>query len=180
MECADQILARTGVDRSLAAHAAIDLRQQAGGELHEIAAALGDGGGKSGQIADHAAAQRQNMIAALHAAIEQPVEQPFQPGPTLGAFALRHGEQIERDIAGGQTLFQRFQPMRGHAFIGHADQPAGAGIAGQMRADIIECAGRDQDVIGRARQIDRDPGHAAIACKTAPTVRSWGAFSLCT
>ena len=65
MERAEQILALRRVDAGLAADGGIDLRQQRGRHLHEIDAAAQDRRGKAGEIADHAAAERDHEIVAL-------------------------------------------------------------------------------------------------------------------
>jgi ElaB/YqjD/DUF883 family membrane-anchored ribosome-binding protein len=91
VERADQILAGAAVDRGLAADRAVDLREQGGGNLDEVAAALEDRGREADQVADHAAAQRDDMIAALDAEIEQLVGERFELGPALGRFARRAG-----------------------------------------------------------------------------------------
>ena len=65
MEGAEQILALRRIDPGLAADGGIDLRQQRGRHLHEIDAAAQDRGGKAGEIADHAAAERDDEIVAL-------------------------------------------------------------------------------------------------------------------
>ena len=62
---AEQILAVRRIDPGLAADRGIDLRQQRGRHLHEIDAAAQDRGGKAGEIADHAAAERDDQIVAL-------------------------------------------------------------------------------------------------------------------
>ena len=73
IERADQILALAGVDRGLTADRGIDLRQQRGRHLHVIDAAANDRGGKAAEIADHAAAQRHDDIAALDLCRQQRV-----------------------------------------------------------------------------------------------------------
>ena len=65
MKCAEQIFALRRIDPGLAADRRIDLRQQRGRHLHEIDAAAQDRGGKAGEIADHAAAERDDEIVAL-------------------------------------------------------------------------------------------------------------------
>ena len=67
MKGADQVLAVLAVDRGLAADRAVDLRQQRGRHLHVIEAAQQGRGGKAGEIADDAAAQRDERRAALDA-----------------------------------------------------------------------------------------------------------------
>ena len=65
VECAEQILALRRIDPGLAADGGIHLRQQRGRHLHEIDAAAQDRGRKAGEIADHAAAERNDEIVAL-------------------------------------------------------------------------------------------------------------------
>ena len=67
VEEADQVFAFWRVDRGLAADAGIDLRQQRCGDLHEIDAAFDEAGGEAGEIADDAAAEGDDEIAALDA-----------------------------------------------------------------------------------------------------------------
>ena len=71
MEGADQVLALRGVDAGLAADRGVDLGEQRGRQLHHAHAAPQDAGGKAGQVADHAAAQRNDAIAPLDAELEQ-------------------------------------------------------------------------------------------------------------
>ena len=91
VEGADEILARRRVDRGLAADRGVDLREQAGRHLHEIAAALQDGGGKADQVADHAAAKSDDMVGALDAEREQPVDKVGEMRPALRAFTRAEG-----------------------------------------------------------------------------------------
>src|SRR3546814_13659182 len=78
MEGADQVLALRCVDAGLAADRAVDLGQQAGRDLHEVEAAQGDSGGKAGEVADHAAAQRHQRCRALDLAIDELADQPTE------------------------------------------------------------------------------------------------------
>ena len=71
---ADQILAAGVIDRGLAAHRGVDLRQQRGRHLHEIDAALVAGRDEAGQVADHAAAECQHQRVASEAVGDQHVE----------------------------------------------------------------------------------------------------------
>ena len=87
MEAADEILAPACIDRGLAADGAVHLRQQRGGDLHEVHAAQEDAGGKAGEIADDAAAQRNQHDAALRLLRQEPVHQLFQILKTLGLLA---------------------------------------------------------------------------------------------
>ena len=94
MEGADQILAGLGVDRRLAAHAAVHLREQGGRHLHETAAALQHRTGKADQIANHTAAQRDDRIAAFDAEFQQPFDDQLQMRPILGGFTGRQHDRL--------------------------------------------------------------------------------------
>ena len=71
---------------------------------------------KPGEIADHAAAQRDDEIAALEAHLEQPLAQPRQHREALRRLAGRHHLRLgvtaggfqarleRREVAGGATL----------------------------------------------------------------------------
>src|SRR3569623_2809177 len=87
MECADQVLAGARVTRGLAADRAVDLREQRGGHLDEAAAALEDRASEPDEIADHPAAERDDMVAALHAKFEQAIGQRLELGPAFGRLA---------------------------------------------------------------------------------------------
>ena len=71
VEGADHVLAERVVDRGLAADRGVDLREQRGRHLDERHAALVDGGGEPRQVADHAAAQRDDQRVAPAARLEQ-------------------------------------------------------------------------------------------------------------
>ena len=89
MEGPDQILAVDRIDAGLAANRAVDLGEQARGDLHEAHAAPHDGGGKTGQISNDATAQRDHEIAALDAGGEDGLAGLRQVVPALGGLAGR-------------------------------------------------------------------------------------------
>jgi hypothetical protein len=70
MKCADEVLALAGVDAGLAADGGVDLREERSRDLHEIDAAQNGRRGEAREIADDAAAERDEKIAALDAGIE--------------------------------------------------------------------------------------------------------------
>ena len=83
MKGADQVLALRRVDSGLAADRGIHLRQQRGRHLHEIEAAADDRGGKTGEVADHAAAERDHEIVALDLGLDQFLADKFDAFVTL-------------------------------------------------------------------------------------------------
>ncbi len=90
MEGADQILAVRGIDRGLAADRGIDLRQQRGRHLHVIEAAPHHRRGETGEIADDAAAERDDEIAALDPRRDDGLADLFEHAVALRGFAGRN------------------------------------------------------------------------------------------
>ena len=76
------------VDRGLAAHRRVDLREQGRRNLDERDAALIDGGGEARDVAHNAAAQRDDCGAPLTAMLEQRVEQRVERLPVLMCFSV--------------------------------------------------------------------------------------------
>ena len=74
VEGADHVLAPRVVDRGLAAHRGIDLREQRGRNLHERHAALVDRRGEAGEVAHHAAAEGDDQGVAAAARRKQRIE----------------------------------------------------------------------------------------------------------
>ena len=155
VEAADQILARAGVDRGLAADRRIDLRQQGGGQLYEMAAALEDGGGKADQISNDAAAQRDDMVAPFDLQAKQGVEQLFQMPPALGLFARRQDDGFDPDIGGAQAGVEPRQLRVGNVGVRDDDKAAAPGETGKLVPGAVERALFDHDVV--AARVQRDP-----------------------
>ena len=65
MKSADEILAGREVHAGLAANRSVDLREQGCRHLHESNAAQISRGGKTRQVANHSAAQRDHHVASL-------------------------------------------------------------------------------------------------------------------
>ena len=97
MEGADQVLAVRRIDAGLAADRGIDLRQQGGRHLHEIDAAAQDRGREAGEIADHAAAERDDEIVALDLGRDQRLADLLETGIALGALAFVDDDARRRD-----------------------------------------------------------------------------------
>ena len=90
----------------------IDLREQGRRDLDEAAAALEDRAGEADQIADHAAAQRDDMIAALDAELEQPVGQRLELAQLLVPSPGGSTIASLRDARRGQRRLQRREMRR--------------------------------------------------------------------
>ena len=179
MEGADQVLARDRVDRGLAADRAVDLGEQRGRYLDEAAAALQDRGGEPDQVADHPAAQRDDMVAAFDAESEQEVAHRLQLRPALRGLARRKYQclagdpcRVERSLDGSK--------MRRDVGIAHDRNAAALRQRRNQRARFAEQSGADMDRIAAGAQFDRYGNHRPIAFRIAATVASWGACWLAT
>ena len=89
VERADQVLALRVVHRGLAADRGVDLRQQRGGHLHDREAAQQRGGREAAEVADDAAAERDERRPALDARLEQAIVDEREPGEALVLLAVR-------------------------------------------------------------------------------------------
>jgi hypothetical protein len=142
---ADHVLAERMIDPGLAADRRIDLRQQAGRDLHERHAALITGGGEPGHVADHAAAQGDDGGAPVATGREQRIENARQRRQRLMLFAVGQDDLDRRRAGGG---FHRGQEQRRDRFIGHD----GGTAAGRRRHEFTpgEQARADMDRITTA------------------------------
>ena len=92
------------VHRDFAADAGVDLRQQGGGNLQEWHAAQIGRSDKSRQIADHAAAQRQNRAVAVQAGHNRLGIQNIRLRQGLGRLSCRHDRQSHAESGLLQTV----------------------------------------------------------------------------
>ena len=172
VERADQVLARWRIDRGLAADRTVHLRQQRRRHLHETAAALHDRGGEPHQIADHPAAERDDMVAALDAQREQPIDQPGEAVPALGALARGQHDRLDRHA--GEPRRQPRHQRRFDIGVGHHHQPLAARQRRQMLGRPLQQPALDQDRIAVRAQPHLDPLHRSSASMIASTVAPCG------
>ena len=145
VEGADEVLARCSIDRRLAADRRIDLREQRRRDLHEFAAAPRDGSGKAGEIADDAAAERDNRITPFHACGKNALDERFERPPILGRLACREDHGIDRAGERGGQLFK----MRGRdGFIGNDELGPTAFGQPDLAPRIGKDARRNDDIVG--------------------------------
>ena len=153
---AEQILALRRIDPGLAADGRIDLRQQRGRHLHEIDAAAQDRRRKAGEIADHAAAERNHQIVALDPGRDQRLRDLGETGIGFRAFALVDHD-VRRSDAG---LRQRGLGLRQPVFCDRAIRHDGGARAGPQRGDApakgLQHIAADDDVIGAVAERDVD------------------------
>jgi len=95
------------IDPGLAAHRGIHLGEEGGGDLNERYAALITGGGETGHVADHAAAQGNERDAAIAVVLQQRIEDAVQNFQGLVLLAVRqnHGVGLQAR-EGGLSLLQ--------------------------------------------------------------------------
>ncbi len=168
----DQVLAARRVDRGLAAHRGIDLSQQGGRNLHEADAALIDGRRETGEVADHAAAEGDDQIAAIELEIQQPVAEIGEAVEALGGFARRDDQGVSGNSVGLQSPDQP-RPMQGADDVVHDD---GGARPAQSRPDQgggpVENPMADDHVIGPIAEADGDGGaHGAATAGRAARAR---------
>src|SRR5678815_2925222 len=90
MKRAHEILADGEVDAHLAADGTVHLREERGGYLHQRDAAQVRGGGESGDVADHATAERDDRRRSIEPAPYARVVDPRDRGERLRAFTVRN------------------------------------------------------------------------------------------
>ncbi len=168
------------VDAGLAADGGIDLRQQRRRHLHEVHAAAHDRRGEAGEIADHAAAERDHHVAALEAGIENAVDHILQCLETLRRLARRDGDLGRLDAGFLQALRDGRQMVAGDVFVGDDRRAGSRQHRGDMTSGLGEKAGSDQDVVGAVaeRDVDGLGGNGGGHCPDAPVVSAIVAFSL--
>ena len=139
------------VDRGLAAHGRVDLGEQGRGHLDEGHAALVDRRGETGEIADHAAAQRDDRGIALAALLDQGVKDLIERLPALVGFAVGQRDRDHADPAPFQRAPQRREIERGDGGVGDDHRPLlrqplhdQLGPAEQARADVDRVAAAAQ------------------------------------
>ncbi len=154
MEGADEILAVRGIDGGLAADRRIDLRQQCRRHLHVIDAATHDRRGEAGEIADDAAAERDNKIAALDAFGDQRLADPFEAVKALRTLADRNDHAARRDAGRGQRGFGGAEMVARDFFVGDDRDLRTRTKRGDARAERTDQAASDDDVV--AARIERD------------------------
>ena len=159
-----------GVDAGLAADRGIDLRQERGRHLDEVHAAPHDACRETGEVADHAAAERNDRVAAFEPRGKHAVHDVLKCRETLGLLA---GRQCDGDIAdaGRVEAGSQCRKMRGgDVLVGdhsHAN-------AGQARRDLVagtlDQAVADQDVVGALAEPDIDGGQLGCRHAAAPSI----------
>ena len=173
MESADEVLAVAGVDGGLAADRGIDLRQQRGRHLHVIEPAPHHRRGESGEIADDAAAERDDEIAALDARGDDGLADLFEDRKAFRPLAGRDDDAVALHAGLFKGRLGGRQNVARDVLVGD-DESLGAGPQrGDARAKRSNNAAPDHDVVAARAELDfNDRGIAANGCGHAPSFRS--------
>ena len=162
VEGPDQVLAPGGVDGGLAADGAVHLCQQRGGQLHEVDAALVDGRGKAGQVADHPAAQGGDHVPPVQGLGQQPVAEIGQALEALGLLPRGQDDQPGGDPAVRERRQHPVPVQPGHGRVRHHHRPATGHHIGQKRPGPVQQAGADPDLVGAVAQAHGHPAQAVL------------------
>ena len=133
-----------------------DLRQQRGRHLHEIDAAAQDRGRKAGEIADHAAAERDDEIVALDLRGDQGLADLFEAGIGLGDLAFLDHDARGRNAGRSERRFGRLEPVFCDGAIGDDRRTHAGPQARDLFAERGQHAAADDDVIGAIAERDVD------------------------
>ncbi len=166
VEGADQVLALGQVHAGLAAHRAVHLGEQGGGHLHERNAAKVDRGEEPGHVAGHAAAQGEDGVAAVKAALGQVAGQSFDGGQVLARLAVGKGEQLAVDTRGAERI-RHLPAVERPDHVVADDRPAPADARlGQPGPHRVEHAAADDDRVTPLPQADlhRFRSHTRFPC----------------
>ena len=170
-------------DGGLAADRGIDLGQQAGRDLHVVETAAHHRRRETAKVADHAAAERDDKIAAFDARADNRFADLFENGKTLGAFAGRNDDAVRLHAGTAERLCDRGQDLPRDVFVGDDECLGARPQRGDALAERIGDAAPDHDVIAARAEIDLyelrlvGGGCAAKGCGHAP---SFGSVELAT
>ena len=124
--------------------------------MREVDAAAHDRGGKARQIADDAAAKRDNEVTAFDADFQQPLGDTLQLVEAFGCFACRHDHCVVANGLRIEACIQRGQMKSGDRLVCDDSDAGTAQKRFQMRACIRDQAGADQNVIAAIAKFDAD------------------------
>src|SRR6185437_4597500 len=136
------------------------------------------GRGKAGEIADHAAAERDHQIAAVDARVDDRLAHGLEDRITLGAFARRHLDRRTADAGGFERGFRRGQMLRADIDVGDDNDARARAQRLDALPERSEQRATDDDVVVAARKCDghddrlgrtRLNGHASPSA----TMPSW-------
>jgi hypothetical protein len=154
VEGAEEVLARSRIDRGLAADRAVDLRQEGRRDLHEVDAAQEGRGGEPGDVADHPAAERHQHRAAFDATGENILDEPAEMSEVLGPLSRRQDDRVLLDADRRKAVAQCREMMPRHVLVGDDDGLTPAHHRRDQVSGAGDQPGADQDLIAALAEFD--------------------------
>src|ERR1051325_10466743 len=134
---AEEVLARARVHRGLATDRAVYHREQSSRNLDVRDAAVKNGGDKSGEIADHAAAQPDDERLSIYPGSDQLLATRAGLFERLRAFASRNDDARRLQAGRNQGRFKLLSKQRGDSCVANDGAPAlGQSFADQFTGTI--------------------------------------------
>ena len=154
MEGADQVLPMARVDPRLAADGGIHLGEQRGRNLDEAHAAPNTRRREAGEIADDAAAERHDEIAALQPCREDRVANRLEHRIGFRCLAGLHRDRRMADLCRVEARAQGVEVMAGDIVVGDDRAGRSRRDPGDRVAGPRQQSGADQDVVAAPWKID--------------------------
>ena len=154
VKSADEVFALGQVDGYFAANRGVDHRRHTGRHLDEGDAAQEGGGHIASQIADYAAADGDDGMAALGAQADQPFVDGLGQGVGFAGFAGRDDEAVGGDAALLQGALGAAAVAVHQVFVGDDVGGAGEAEVKELVAQLVEDAPTGDDGIGAAGVVD--------------------------
>lgn len=151
----------------------VDLCQERGRHLDETHPALDDRGGEPGEVADHPAADRDQMVAARNPEVQERIDQDLQRRPTLPTFAGGQQDCGAFETGRGQAGEDGIDVDRDILITHHRDPPVARDLSdlfpGAREQSVLDLHG-----IAALAEPDGHVAHRPIARRIAATVASCG------
>ncbi len=141
------------VDPRLAAHGAVDLREQRGRHLYEIDPAHVTGGRETGDVPRNAPAQRNDGRVAVGAVLDQRIQDVPDGLERLVRFAV--GQADRPHLLAREVRQQRFEIQRFDGFVGDHETVGAANVGRKIEA-AAEQAAADKNRIAALAELDRN------------------------
>ena len=149
------------VDGGFATHRRIHLRQQRSGHLHKRHTTHVAGGGKTGHVTHHTAAQGEQHGLAVGTTLQQRVKNQVQRLPVFIGFTVRQGDRVDVLVLRRQRRLQLLRIKWCHRGVGHDQGRGGLGHR------LVGCG------VGQQPGTDRDGVTAVVKINVHP-LRSGG------
>jgi hypothetical protein len=146
-ERADQVFALRQINADLAAHAGIHHRQEGSGDLHKGQAAQKGGGGKTGGIAHHPAAQGDDRAVAVQFGVDELFVQAGHGFQRFMLLTLGHIDAGGLKTGLAQAVQQRLGVKRADGLVGDHGAAAFKAEFGQAHA------GFGQDALAQVKGV---------------------------